>query len=117
MIVTVSSHSHTIKTPLADLHVGDVVAVFDEDTQLPIANVEAIDNDFIKIQDPAGGTILSHTDCSLCPLHGRKICQYHWEDENGILHALCESKAFINDPNADDIRLRSLDDILEHIGG
>ena len=115
MIVTVSSHSHTIKTPLADLHVGDVVAVFDEDTQLPIANVEAIDNDFIKIQDPAGGTILSHTDCSLCPLYGRKTCQYHWEDEDRKLHGLCESIASLADPNANDIRLRSLDDILEDI--
>ena len=99
--VTVSSSRHTIETPLEDLDVGDVVEIFDKDGKNDKETVIAINSNA----------------CDECPLFSGRNCQYHWEDENGILHALCESKAFINNPNADDIRLRSLDDILEHIGG
>ena len=100
---------------MEDLHVGDIVEVFDEDTQLTLADVQAIDNSKQGSQEPSGKTILTDVDCSLCPFRGRKICQYHWEDENGILHSLCESKASLADANADDIRLRPLDNILENL--
>lgn len=112
--VTVSSSSHTIKTPLEDLHDGDYVLIFDEDTLSGYGTL-AFDNYTQCSQAPHGKTITSYVDCSLCPLWEDKFCQYHWEDEDGVLHSLCRSKASLADPNANDIRLRSLDDILENL--
>lgn len=105
--VIVSSSRHTIKTPLKDLHDGDDVLIFDEDTLFEYA-ARAFDNYTQCSQAPNGKTITSYVDCSLCPLRGGKICQYHWEDEDGVLHSLCQSKASLADPDANDIRLRDL---------
>ena len=113
--VIVSSSRHTIKTPLKDLRVSDIVEIFDEDAQRKLETVIAINNCTRCSQDAQGKTIITYVDCSLCPLKGSKICQYHWEDENGVLHSLCESIASLADPNANDIRLRKLDDILEDL--
>lgn len=106
--VIVSSSRHTIKTPLKDLHVRDIVEIFDEDTQRKLESVIAINNYTRCSQDTQGKTIPTYVDCYECPLFENKICPYHWEDENGILHSLCESMASLADPNASDIRLSSL---------
>ena len=98
--VTVSSGPHTIDNPLENIKVGDVVRVFNKDEELEIEILLTFDNSS------------ANTDCSLCPLFGNKICQYHWEDENGVLHGLCESRASTTDPNAKDIRFDSFGRIM-----
>lgn len=87
----IKADHHYIENPLKDLSCGDTVDIIDESGNI-----------YGKAVAVAG------TSCCKCPLFSGRICEFYWKADDGMLHAACESKSFVDDPNTEDIRFQRI---------